>query len=119
MIFVLNDSKKRIGIVSKQEYRHAIKIALNDGLKQIYKRYPDGGLCHIVLDDLNVSDEDILFCLDRVLKSDELKTGPDRALFTHCLGLLMLLTEAEREITIQSAYATYHEDLDIEELNEW
>lgn len=64
-------------------------------VKQIYRKHTCGGALHIVIDDCNVDDENILWCLQNSVLYEEYKD--DRALFEKCaLNLLNIQTEQER-----------------------
>ena len=79
------------------------KQTLVDLIKCIYLKYPTGDDLHIVLDDLNVEDHHLLFCLDSVLNDPELVDSSDRTLFVHCIGYLLTFDEEERIPIIQKA----------------
>jgi hypothetical protein len=40
-------------------------------IKEYYKDNPSGGNCHIVLDDRNVSNNDINFCIEECSKNND------------------------------------------------
>jgi len=42
-------------------------------ITEYYKKKPSGGNCHIVLDDLNIGNEDIEFCLNECVKKDDVE----------------------------------------------
>lgn len=72
-----------------------------DLIKQIYAKYPVGGALHIVLDDNNVSDEDICWCMIHEVPK---VTPEDLPLFEKCAThLVMLKTEQRRNECIQTA----------------
>ena len=74
-------------------------------IKQIYKKYPSGGALHIVLDDDNVEDSDILWCLKNLIPDEELCKAEDRTLFKQCAtNLLELGTERKRWNCIAKAF---------------
>lgn len=74
-------------------------------IKQIYKKYPSGGALHIVLDDDNVEDSDILWCLKNSIPDEEFCKAEDRALFEKCAtNLLKLGTERKRWNCIAKAF---------------
>ena len=74
-------------------------------IKQIYKKYPSGGALHIVLDDDNVDDSDILWCLKNSIPDEEFCKAEDRALFEQCAtNLLKLGTERKRWNCIAKAF---------------
>jgi len=60
---------------------------------QIYAEHSAGGWCHIVLDDDNVEDEDILHC---ILNSIEDNHNPIQKLELSCMGLYLQFDEDER-----------------------
>lgn len=70
-------------------------------IKQIYAKYPVGGALHIVLDDDNVSDEDICWCMIHEIPK---VTPEDLPLFEKCAtNLIMLKTEQRRNECIKKA----------------
>lgn len=83
------------------------KPTLSDLIKYIYVKYPTGGDLHVVLDDLNVEDSNLLFCLDAVLNDPELINSSDQKLFVHCIGYLLILDEEERMHVIKEATIDY------------
>lgn len=71
-------------------------------IKQIYKKHPCGGALHIVLDDDNVGDRHILWCLQNAIP----KETEDRALFEQCaIHLFKLGTKGRRQYCIDKAFA--------------
>lgn len=40
-------------------------------IKDYYKNNPSGGNCHIVLDDYNVRDSDIKFCMNECINNND------------------------------------------------
>lgn len=74
-------------------------------IKKIYAKYSTGGALHIVLDDNNVSDDDIVWCLRNSILDEEFCDIKDRELFELCaLNLLKLGTEEKRNICISKAF---------------
>ena len=74
-------------------------------IKKIYAEYSAGGALHIVLDDNNVSDSDILWCLQNSIPDKEFCDTEDRELFELCaINLLKLGTEEKRNICISKAF---------------
>lgn len=70
-------------------------------IKQIYQKYPNGGALHIVLDDSNVEDRDILWCLRNSIVEQE----EDRELFEECaIDLMKLCSNKRRYCCIQEAF---------------
>lgn len=62
-----------------------------------------GGPLHIVLDDGNVSDEDLMYCFD-YMKKDECQKNFDPDLIylcQLCAKMLLELNEAERERVVE------------------
>ena len=78
-----------------------------DLIKQIYHKYPSGGALHIVLDDGNDEDRNILWCLQNSI----LEENEDRALFEKCaINLLKLRTERARGKCICAAFQEMREE---------
>lgn len=78
-----------------------------DLIKQIYKKYPGGGALHIVLDDGNDEDRNILWCLQNSI----LEEKEDRLLFEKCaINLLKLGTERKRGNCIYEAFKEMREE---------
>lgn len=69
-------------------------------IKRIYNSFPTGGALHIVLDDGNLGDSHILWCLENTIpKIDEKLT---RRLFESCANALLELSLEEREELINN-----------------
>ena len=74
-------------------------------IRQIYKKYPSGGALHIVLDDGNTSDDDILWCIKISIPDEEFCKAEDRKMFEKCaINLLKLGTERKRGYCICKAF---------------
>lgn len=74
-------------------------------IKKIYVKYSTGGALHIVLDDNNVSDGNILWCLRNSILDEEFCDIEDRELFELCaINLLKLRTEEKRNLCISKAF---------------
>lgn len=74
-------------------------------IKKIYAKYSTGGALHIVLDDNNVSDSNIVWCLRNSILDEEFCDIEDRELFELCaINLLKLGTEEKRNICISKAF---------------
>ena len=74
-----------------------------DIIKQIYKKYSTGGALHIVLDDYNTDDEDILWCLQNSIPDEESCKKQDREMFERCAINLIKINENRRKGTIKNA----------------
>ena len=89
----------------KENYIHEInrlKRETIDLIKQIYRKDAVGGALHIVLDDDNVEDRHILWCLQNSI----LKETTDRVLFERCaINLIKLGTKGRRQYCIDKAFA--------------
>lgn len=72
-------------------------------IKQIYKKYSTGGALHIVLDDDNTDDEDILWCLQNSIPNEEFCKKQDREMFERCAINLIKINENRRKYIIQKA----------------
>lgn len=82
-----------------------------DLIKKIYKKYPSGGAMHIVLDDGNTEDTDILWCLQNSIPNEEFCKPEDRKMFEQCaINLLKLGTERKRCNCICCAFADMRKD---------
>ena len=74
-------------------------------IKKIYAGHSTGGALHIVLDDNNVSDGDIVWCLRNSILDKEFCDIEDRELFELCaINLLKLGTEEKRNFCISKAF---------------
>lgn len=95
--------------MSKENYIHEIeqlKRETIDLIKQIYKKEPVGGALHIVLDDDNVADHHILWCLQNSIINEEFCEKADRELFEKCaVNLLKLGTKGRRLYCIDKAFS--------------
>lgn len=74
-----------------------------DIIKQIYKKYSTGGALHIVLDDYNTDDEDILWCLQNSIPDEEFCEKQDREIFERCAINLIKINEHRRKGIIKNA----------------
>lgn len=74
-------------------------------IRMIYSKYPSGGALHIVLDDGNVDDTDILWCIKHSFTDRDCCPVEDRGMFEQCaINLLKLGTEKKRHICIEQAF---------------
>lgn len=65
--------------------------------KTIYEHNEVGGNLHIVLDDMNVEDEHIQYCVDEAIPENYHKLSPEVNAIEKELGeLLLTMTEQER-----------------------
>lgn len=62
-----------------------------DLIQKIYKKYPTGGALHVVIDDGNIEDRYIEWCLQNSIP--EIKRKKDRELFEICANNLLELDE--------------------------
>ena len=74
-----------------------------DIIKQIYKKYSTGGALHIVLDDYNTDDEDILWCLQNSIPDEKICRKQDREMFEQCAINLIKINESRRMGIIKNA----------------
>lgn len=65
-------------------------------IRQVYQFAPTGGRCHIVVDDWNLSDSCVRFCVDEVAK-DEANGVKDQQIIAERALLDLLVTMPERE----------------------
>lgn len=78
-----------------------------DMIKQIYRKYPTGGALHIVLDDGNVDDSNIIWCLQNSIIAEK----EDCRLFINCaVNLFKLKTNRKRTKCINKAFKELRED---------
>lgn len=76
-----------------------------DLIKQIYRKYPSGGALHIVLDDGNTEDSDILWCIKNSIPDRDFCDIEDRGMLEQCaINLLKLGTERKRAYCIMKAF---------------
>lgn len=68
---------------------------ISTAIKRIYKKYPTGGALHIVLDDGNLNDDDIQWCLKNTI--EKIEAPLDKRLFKACAKNLLKLTIEERK----------------------
>jgi hypothetical protein len=66
----------------------------NQLIDKIYDDYPSGGALHIALDDGNLDDYDIQWCIDNAMDSDSYIK--DKDLFLKCANNLLQLTLEQR-----------------------
>ena len=88
-----------------ENYIHEInrlKRETIDLIKQIYRKNAVGGALHVVLDDGNVTDEDVLWCLQETIPQEK----EDKKLFEQCaINLIKLGTKGRRLYCIDKAFA--------------
>ena len=85
------------------QLRSRYKQALYDVIAKIYARHPVGGALHIVLDDLNVNDHHIQWCIEDM--DHPIYTEEDRKLFKRCAGLLLMVkSQRARKLIIDKAF---------------
>lgn len=75
-----------------------------DLIKQIYKKYSTGGALHIVLDDYNADDKNILWCLQNAIPDEEFCDKEDRKMFEQCAINLIKIDENRRKNVIKKAF---------------
>lgn len=84
------------------QLRARYKQALYDVIAEILAIYPVGGALHIVLDDLNVKDRHIQWCIEDL--DDPNYTDEDRRLFRRCAELLLMVkSQRARALIIEKA----------------
>jgi hypothetical protein len=72
---------------------------------KIYEKYPTGGALHIVLDDDNVENHHIEWCLKEAIPNPEFCKPEDVEIMTKCAkNLLKLSSERQRLKCIWSAF---------------
>ena len=85
------------------QLRAKYKQALYDVIADIYALHPVGGALHIVLEDLNVKDQHIQWCIENM--DDSIYSEEDRRLFRRCAELLLMLkSQRARALCIDKAY---------------
>ena len=85
------------------QLRAKYKKALYDVIAKIYAKHPVGGALHIVLDDLNVNDKCIQWCIEDM--DYPIYTVADRQLFSRCAELLLMLkSQRARTLCILKAF---------------
>ena len=80
-----------------------LRVKTIELIKQIYKKYPSVGALHIVLDDDNTDDEDILWCLQNSIPNEKICKKQDREMFERCAINLIKINENRRKGTIKNA----------------
>ena len=71
-----------------------------DLIQQIYQKHPTGGALHNVLDDGNINDRDIQWCLDNTIAKGE----EDFLLYYNCAVNLLRMGKSDRYHTIEAAW---------------
>lgn len=77
-----------------------------------------GGELHIVLDDWNVEDDNIMYCkreIDRLVESKAI-TDSDQKIYMDCIDCLMGLSEEERISAVSKAFDVYDKDDSVHKL---
>lgn len=77
-----------------------IKERIRELVGIIYEDYSDvGGALHIVLDDYNIEDDHIKWCLDKSIK--EIVDEEEKAIYKECAELLLQLSYSSRKRLIR------------------
>lgn len=77
--------------ILKQKEKHELFQETLILKREIYKKYPVGGILHIVLDDGNLKNHHIEYCIEEIEKSEE-----DKELFLKCANNLLKMTQTQR-----------------------
>lgn len=80
----------------EQLYQETIEL-----IREIYKSHPTGGELHIVLDDYNVEDYHIQWCIDNPIK--ECENLAAKELYLKCANNLLHIEEKDRVEVIRMA----------------
>lgn len=82
---------------------------------EIYKKYSSGGALHIVLDDNNVENDHIKWCLKYSVPNPEFCNPEDVLLMTKCAeNLLKIPTERQRNNVISKAFERMYLECNIQ-----
>lgn len=94
--------------LTKQLYKRTIEL-----IREIYKTYTCGGALHIVLDDDNVEDDSIQWCIDNAINKDfenyhknaksDNDIEEDKLIFLECANNLLKMPLRRRFVCINEA----------------
>jgi hypothetical protein len=75
-----------------------------DLIQEIYKTESTGGDCHIVLDDFNIENDHIQWCIDWINRNEIPEIGPEvKAIELECMNLMLTMSIDERAIALALA----------------
>lgn len=87
--------------IEKNKQKHKLYKETLELVGDIYNKYPAGGCLHIVLDDGNIEDGHIKFCIDEIMK---LEDGRNKEIFLVCANNLMKMTKTQRLKVYRNKY---------------
>lgn len=89
-----------------------IELAIQAVIKAYEVVGDSGGELHIVLDDMNTEDEDIMYCKEGIDKLARVQaiTDVEEKVYMHCIDELIKLRQEVREGVIERAFNTYCEE---------
>jgi len=77
--------------ILEQKEKHQLYEETLQLKHKIYEKYPVGGILHIVLDDGNLKNSNIEYCIGEIEKLEE-----DKELFLKCANNLLKMTQTQR-----------------------
>ena len=77
--------------ISEQKEKHQLYEDTLNLKREIYAKYPSGGTLHIVLDDGNLKNSYIEWCIKQIDKLDD-----DKELFLKCANNMLQMTQTQR-----------------------
>ena len=78
------------------------KTELQDFISAVYELSPIAGILHIVLDDGNLSNKDIEWCMDK--NNEETENYVERVIYNRCAELLLQIPEKIRKQYIDNYF---------------
>jgi len=77
--------------ILEQKEKHQLYEETLQLKRKIYAKYPVGGILHIVLDNGNLKNSNIEYCIGEIYKLEE-----DKELFLKCANNLLKMTQTQR-----------------------
>lgn len=94
--------------------KYLIKQRIRELIKIIYTKYNcAGGHLHIVLDDCNIEDDNIVWCLENSIS--KIINKEEKKIYTECAELLLKLSYSSRK-RLLSNYNFYYEYITKEDI---
>jgi hypothetical protein len=83
--------KEKTDYALQQKEKHQLYKETLQLKHEIYSKYPAGGVLHIVLDDGNLKNSNIEWCIEKIEELEE-----DKELFLKCANNLLKMTQTQR-----------------------
>jgi hypothetical protein len=83
--------KEKTDYALQQKEKHQLYKETLQLKHKIYSKYPTGGVLHVVLDDGNLKNSNIEWCIEKIEELEE-----DKELFLKCANNLLKMTQTQR-----------------------